>query len=74
MKSPRTYHIGTDFIDAFGDRVTSVQLVHYGHGIASMRFRNGRPFRQDYCIPAISAKSFARGARMAMRHSQPVKY
>jgi hypothetical protein len=73
MKSPRKYHIGIDFVDAFGDRVTSVQLVRDGCGIASMQFRNGRSVRQDYCLSAVSAKSFARGARLAMLRSKPVK-
>jgi len=72
MKSPRKYHIGIDFVDAFGDRITSVQLVRDGFGIASMQFRNGRSVRQDYCLSTVSAKSFVRGARLVWRDVLPV--
>ena len=60
-------------MDAFGDRITGVQLVRAGYGIASVHFRNGRA-ELDYCLPDISARAFTRGARAAMRKSTPARY
>ena len=71
-KNKSAFHIGADWIDAFGDRVTSVCLERDKRVIAHAFFRNGHVWRRDFC--SVPEKTFDRGARMAMRRSSPVKY
>lgn len=73
MHTPNTVTIiGLDFIDAYGDRITSTQLVVLGVGqaIATATFRNGKLTGHRATADADVGR-FMQGSSACMENSVP---
>ena len=66
-------HIGVDFVDANGVRLTSVQMVRNGRAVAVADYCDGKIFHQ-HLLPSVDLPVFLAEAERLVSNSTPITF